>query len=165
MFIFTAKLSIKRLVAGLGIICCVVFGVVTLADRDNGNAGVFFEEETQEVLSLEAKGLKTTEDMKAYIESIGWQVSDNIQSKTVLIPKEFTGEYEQYNVIQKEQGFDLSKYKGKKVMLVTFEVLNYKDVPEGVTANILLYKNKVIGGDICLETEEGFIHGLAEGLE
>ena len=50
-------------------------------------------------------------------------------------------------------------------MLVTFEVLNYKDVPEGVTANILLYKNKVIGGDICLETEEGFIHGLVEGLE
>jgi hypothetical protein len=68
----------------------------------------------------------------------------------------FTG----YNEIQKRQGLDLSKYKKKNVMRYTYEVKNYKDYDGTVYANIIVYRNKVIGGDICSADVTGFIHGF-----
>ena len=68
--------------------------------------------------------------------------------------------YENYNQVQKAQGCDLSKYGGKKCKRYTYVVKNYPDHPENVRANLLVYKNKLIGGDICSLELDGFLHGL-----
>ena len=42
-------------------------------------------------------------------------------------------------------GFDLSKYKGDRAKKYTYRVTNYPDSKVDVNANLIVYKNKVIG--------------------
>ena len=79
--------------------------------------------------------------------------------KEVLIPDEFDEVFERYNKIQKEAGMDLSPYHGKRVKCWTYRVLNIPDQGE-VMANLYVYKNKIIGGDISSARLDGFMHGL-----
>ena len=65
-----------------------------------------------------------------------------------------------YNEIQKSQGLNLEKYKGKDVIRFTFKVKNYTNSEGDVYANVLVYKKKVIGGDLCSADVNGFIHGF-----
>ena len=81
---------------------------------------------------------------------------------TLDIPAEFDKIMKTYNEIQKQQGLDLEKYSGKNVRRVTYEITNYPGVEGKVLANIILYKNRVIGGDICSSDVNGFIHGFAK---
>ena len=76
------------------------------------------------------------------------------------MPSEFDRVFASYNEIQKRQGLDLTKYAGRKVMRYTYEITNYEGEEGKVYANILVYRNKVIGGDICSARVDGFIHGF-----
>lgn len=100
----------------------------------------------------------------AFISQFGWQVNeDPIEVTEVIIPEEFNETYEKYNDIQKEQGLDLSDYKGQRVKRWTYEITNYpdSDADEGVIRiNLLVYKDKVIGGDVCSTEIDGFMHGF-----
>ena len=58
------------------------------------------------------------------------------------------------------QGLNLEKYKGKEVLRLTFKIKNYTNCDEEVYANVLVYKKKVIGGDLCSADVNGFIHGF-----
>ena len=62
-----------------------------------------------------------------------------------------------YNNIQLHQGLDLTKYSGKEVSRYTYKVTNYPDYSGDVKANIIVYRNRVIGGDICSADVDGFI--------
>ena len=57
-------------------------------------------------------------------------------------------------------GLDLSRYKRKDVMRYTYEVIGYPGYNGVVYANLLIYKNKVIGGDICSADVNGFVTSL-----
>ena len=64
--------------------------------------------------------------------------------------------------IQKQQGFDLSRFRGKQVSRCSYEVLNYPGQKEYIRANLLIYNQEVIGGDICsIYAENGFMHGFS----
>ena len=65
-----------------------------------------------------------------------------------------------YNEIQKQQGLDLIKYKNKEVMRYTYEITNYEGYSGTVYATLIVYRNKVIGGDVCSADVKGFIHGF-----
>jgi hypothetical protein len=39
-------------------------------------------------------------------------------------------------------------------------VTNYEGYDGKVYANVLVYRNKVVGGDICSADVEGFVHGF-----
>ena len=79
----------------------------------------------------------------------------------MLIPKEMDDVFSNYNEIQKAQGCDLTKYAGKRCKRYTYIVNNYPDQPENIRANIVTYKNKIIGGDVCSIELNGFMHGFA----
>ena len=98
----------------------------------------------------------------AYLESYGWQVSaDPIAVEELLIPDEFDETYDQYLALQSEQGFDLTKYQGKRVKRYTYEITNYPTGETGVQVGILVYKNTVVGGEVLSSQLDGFIHGLS----
>ena len=69
-------------------------------------------------------------------------------------------EHQLVNEIQKEQGLNLLKYKRKKLTRYTFEVKNYEGYDGRVLANVLVYRGKVVGGDICSADIDGFVHGF-----
>ena len=105
--------------------------------------------------------IKTDADRARFLSQFGWQiVATPIESVEITIPDQFDKIFTGYNEIQKRQGLDLSKYKRKKVMRYTYEITNYEGEEGKVYANILVYKNNVIGGDICSARVDGFIHGF-----
>ena len=83
----------------------------------------------------------------------------------MTIPGEFDKVFATYNEMQKEQGLNLSKYKGKDVTRYTFAVTNYEGYEGKVLANVLVYRNRVIGGDICSADLSGFVHGFEKQSE
>jgi hypothetical protein len=62
--------------------------------------------------------------------------------------------------IQKKQKLNLEKYKGKTAKRYTYVITNYPDTTETVYLNLIIYKNKVIAGDVCSADVNGFIHGI-----
>ena len=104
----------------------------------------------------------TNEQRIAYIESFGWDPGfTHTAVENVRIPVEFDDVYEEYNALQRKQGFDLRKYRAHTVKRYTYEVTNYPTGEQGVQANLLLYKNTVIGGEVLSPQLDGFLHGLA----
>ena len=92
----------------------------------------------------------------------GWQVdfdSEAISEKT--IPYMFDDTYEEYSSLQEEQGFDITRYKGKRVAVVSYQLQNFPgyENSENVFINLLMYNNKIIGADILCTSINGFITG------
>ncbi len=83
--------------------------------------------------------------------------------KEVVIPQPLDDVYETYNELQLQQGFDLMPYGGKRVKCYTYEVQNapQKENNDGpVRATILVYKGKVIAGDIASASFRGSMETL-----
>ena len=83
--------------------------------------------------------------------------------KEVVIPQPLDDVYQPYNELQLTQGFDLMPYGGKRVKCYSYAVLNAqpKNGDDGqVRATILVYKGKVIGGDIASTSFKGSMEPL-----
>lgn len=105
--------------------------------------------------------IKTVDDVKAFLAQFGWEVEASPSEELkIKIPAEFDKVMNSYNDLQLNQGLDLSKYRGKEVTRYTFKVTNYPDYKGTVMANVIVYKNRVIGGDLCSSDVTGFIHGF-----
>ena len=72
----------------------------------------------------------------------------------------FDGVFGDYNALQKQQGFDLSIYAGETCSVYTYRVMNYAGTSDTVLAQLFVYRNRVIGGDIHATAMDGFMHGL-----
>ena len=78
-----------------------------------------------------------------------------------MIPSEPNQVFDRYNALQKCQGYDLSKFAGKKLMRYVYEIKNYPGATEPVLATLLVYKNTVVGGDVTNTAPGGKIQGFA----
>ncbi len=105
--------------------------------------------------------VKTAGDAANFLSQFGWTVNGNTaETVTVTIPAEFDKVFAAYNELQRSQGLDLSKYKKKELTRYTFEVTNYPSYDGKVYANVLVYRNRVVGGDLCSADSSGFVHGF-----
>ena len=140
MFIFTARLNRKRLIAGAAALILFCGAALALSTPDsNRSVG------TSTVAAPPAK-VKTNEDRVAYLQHYGWQVNpEPVSVEELLIPETFDETYEEYLALQQSQGFDLTEYCGKRVKRCTYEITNYPTGETGVQISILIYKNKVVG--------------------
>lgn len=168
MIVLTAKVNKKRIISGLLVLGIIICSAVMIAKRNTPaeEPPAEVQEQEQQTMNTEEKRLKTNEERVSLLEGYGWQVDkEPIEFMEVKIPDEFDGVYADYNEIQKRQGMDLTKYAGKRVMRYTYKVNNHPSKEEGVVANIIVYKNKLIGGDICSPKLGGFMHALSETQE
>ncbi len=155
MFVYSLKASTLKF---FGIICVAMVALITLIvfipTYDGG-------EDVPTSAEVNYSKIKTDEDRIAFLGQFGWEVKPTaVEVKETKIPKEFDNVFSTYNELQKRQGLDLSDYKGKAITRYTYEITNYPDYEGTVYANLIVYKNKVIGGDICTADVEGFIHGF-----
>lgn len=112
-------------------------------------------------VSYNYEKIKSNEDRINFLKQFGWEVNAQaIKEQEVLIPAEFDKIFAEYNEIQRKQGLDLSAFKKKSVMRYTYTVTNYPNYDGEVQVNILVYRNTVIGGDVCSADVNGFVHGF-----
>ena len=96
-----------------------------------------------------------------FMAAYGWEVEEEpLEIQEVLIPSEFDETYEKYNYIQKQQGFDLSRYRGKVCRKYVYALPGYPGGVEDARITLLIYKCRVIGGDISSPSADGFMHGF-----
>ena len=153
MIIVTARVPKRRLLAGgiTALCCCAVVAAALLATL--GGRAV--------TASAEVKHIRTNDDRLAYLGGLGWQVSPQpIATEELLIPEEFDDSYEGYLKLQTDQGFDLTQYRGKRVKRYTYQLTNYPTQAEPVQIALLIYKNKVVGGQIQ-SSSGSFLRGLS----
>lgn len=116
-----------------------------------------------ETANVKFSKIKTNDDRVDFLEQFGWTVSETaVDEQKVTIPREFDKIMLSYNEFQRQMGLDLAKYKGKEVMRYTYEVTNYPEYEGRVYANMLVYRNKVIGGDVCSADSQGFLQGFVK---
>ena len=153
MIIVTARIPKKRLLAGAAAaLCCCGLAVIALVAFTLGGRAV--------TASAEVKHIKSNDDRLAYLNGLGWQVSPQpIATEELLIPEEFDDSYADYLKLQSDQGFDLTQYKGKRVKRYTYQLTNYPTQTEPVQIALLIYKNRVVGGQIQ-SSSGSFLHGL-----
>ena len=157
MFILSLKsfkgklILLVAVVAAAAIICTVIAKTETKA------------EDTTPADSTINYSASTDEERMNFISQTGYTVENEPVSVTeIMIPEEFDSVYEQYNEIQKKDGFDLSSYCGCTVKKWTYQVTNYPEYEnsDAVRLTLLIYKGKVIGGDVCSVEIDGFMIGM-----
>lgn len=154
MFIITAKLDKRKLTAvvvAAGVLLCAV--IILLSGRDARSVSASPRPS--------GKNVSANEDRVAFLSEYGWTVDEQpVEFEEVLIPGQFDGVFAGYNDIQKTQGYDFTKYRGKRVMRYSYNITNYPNVSENVRATLFIYKNTVIGGDVASVSLDGFMHGF-----
>ena len=109
-----------------------------------------------------APAADTNDARVKFLTDLGWEVTPSpTETGEVRIPKAGDEVFDRYNELQRSQGYDLTKYAGKKVMRYVYQINNFPDAKEPVYATVLVYKDRIIGGDITDTTPGGRVQGFA----
>lgn len=157
MVVYATKLTRRKIAAGLLVLCALALGV--------GRLVVGGEPETVSVSAGDsiACKLKTNEDRVNFLRGYGWEIDETpVTEQAVRIPDVFDAAYQSYNELQKSQGLDLTRYQGKKATLYIYTVRNDPSGEEGVTASLVLYRNRLIAADISSAAADGFVRPVTE---
>ena len=120
-------------------------------------AGCFGGSKAPEVITA-----ATAEERTAYLEGLGWQVETQpIETLDLQLPEQLEDEWARYAALQDGQGLPFSDFTGQTVKRYTYVVTNYPDIPQGVQANLYLWGDQIIGGDIIFTGQGGFQTDLA----
>ncbi len=155
MFIWSVRASSLKFLAGAILCVCVIaVMIVVIPAKDSADNSLL-------VSNVDYDGIHGESEIVRFIESFGWKVDASPEEVTeVTIPDEFDKVFVNYNEIQKRQGLDLSSYKRKTVKRYTYNVTNYENYDGKVLINVIVYRNRVIGGDICSASPDGFVYGF-----
>ena len=105
----------------------------------------------------------TNSDRIEFIEKCGYTVlSEDATEKTVNIPEKFYDVYENYNTLQKAAGYDLSLYKGCKVKIYSYSITPPQNYSGDCLINLIVYNDRVIGGDVSSTALGGFMLPLKQ---
>ena len=147
MMVMTAKVDMKKIALILGAIAAIIAALI-----------LFFGGNDAQTTSAAVTG---NDERVQFLKSFGWDVANSpVESTQVRIPEKTTEVFDRYNQLQKNQGYDLSHYAGKKVMRYVYQINNYPGATEPVYATVLVHKNQIIGGDVTETAAKGRIQGF-----
>ena len=151
MFLMTAKVSRRRMLAALGGLIVLIAGMLLL----------FRSPDAAETIARgqNAPAVKTAEQRLAFLRELGYSPGEE-KSMQVRIPKEGGEVFRRYNELQKSQGFDLTRFAGKNVMRCEFELRDFPGASAPVHATLLLYRGRLIGGDVTDSSPGGRVTAL-----
>ena len=148
MMVMTAKVNLKKVLLALAAVAALCLALIALLGGGKS-------------AQTSAPAVSDNDARVNFLKGFGWEVTTSpVESSQVKIPSETSPVFERYNNLQKSQGYDLSKFAGKKVMRYVYEVKNYPGATEPVYATLLVHKNKVIGGDVTDTAAHGKIRGF-----
>ncbi len=154
MFICSVRMSTLKFAGAIVLCLAVLISVFLMADRGGSAA--------ESVESVSFEGVKGDAARREFLSGYGWQLaSDAAEEGELVVPKNLGHVLTGYNEIQRAQGLNIAKYTGKTLERYTYIVKNYPNYEGKVYANLYLYRDRVVGADICSAAPDGFIHGLS----
>ena len=152
MLIMTTKVDKRKLLIAA---VAVVAAIALLAALGGGDSAPTASMST-------APAADTNDARVKFLTDLGWEVTPSpTESGEIRIPKAGDQVFDRYNELQKSQGYDLNKYARKKVMRYVYQINNFPDAKEPVYATVLVYKDRIIGGDLTDTTPGGRVQGFA----
>ena len=157
MFI-TLKFDRKKTAFAVVIAALLIVGIILMVGAFQKSASA---KETAGTGRADAV-VKNEKSRVAYLAQNGWEVASPAESESVvMIPRTFSAVFEEYNELQKQQGFDLSRYCGTEVTMYTYRVTNAQ-ADGDVIAVLYVQKNRVVGGDVHSTALDGFMTGIVK---
>ena len=155
MFVYSVRASTLRFALLIALLLAMLVTLITFGAQDS--VAVFKDGETYRFT-----GVKDEEDRVQFLSQFGIKVKGEGQSEeSFTMPEGLDRVLLGYNEIQKRQGLDLSKYRGKRVTRYTYEVENGDY--EGVTlVNLIVCRGRVIAADVSGGDPESFVIPLTE---
>jgi len=158
MFVYSMKANTLKFFGVIGVALIALISLILFVPSYEvpSSATVAVKKQT-----INYEKIKTNEDRIRFLEQFGWTaLSEPTEETEITIPADFDKVMQSYNELQKQQGLDLSKYRKKQMSRFTYEISNYPNYGGTVYANLIIYKNRIIGGDISSADISGFIHGF-----
>lgn len=156
MFIYTVKASRLKFFALLISSMAILLTLASVVPRTEDFGSVA-------VVSYNYSNIVSNDDRVDFLEEFGYKVDESpIDIVEVTVPQKFDSVYEKYNDVQRAQGLNLKRYAGKNAIRYTYKINNYKDAKGDVYANILIYNNNVIAGDVYSTGANAFLHGFEQ---
>lgn len=154
MFVVSIKNAKRKLIAILAVILVIVTLAIVLTKLHTGSQNAEYADKKYSL----AAG--TNEEKITFFKQFGWNAeTEPLSVKDVTIPQTFNDVYVNYNNIQKEQGLDLMPYAGKTCKQWVYQITNYPQ-QESMRGTILVYNDRVIGGDLSTPELNGFMTGF-----
>lgn len=159
MFVFSFKASKIKAVCIL-IVCVIAFvSVISLLPNSISRDNVNKLNEADELLEI---NVKTEKGRQKFLSKLGYGVKNEPTSVSeTTLPNELDSVTREYNKLQRRQGYDLSKYCGKKLTGYTYEITAFPDGTNfsagDYVATIIVYKNKVVAADITNVTSKEYM--------
>jgi len=99
----------------------------------------------------------THEKRALFIRDMGYVTDEtDITAKEITIPSQFGDVYSNYNELQKEAGFDLYDFRGRKATVYSYKILDSDKI-----LNLIICDGEIIGGDISDPAIDGEMKPLA----
>ena len=148
MMVMTARVNFKKIILALAAAAALILALILLL---GGN----------DTTQTAAPAPSANDGRVKFLTDFGWDVTTSpTESGRVRIPDGPSEVFDRYNILQKGQGYDLSKYAGKTVMRYVYKINNYPGATEPVYATLLVYKHQLIGGDVTDTAAKGHIRGF-----
>jgi len=160
MFIYSLKASTLKFIAVVVISIGLLITLISIIP--GGGETVYAASNSgKNETKINYKNIKTNDERINFLKQFGWEVNpEPVETVEIIIPKEFDAIYKKYNDVQRAQALNLEKYKNKTVKRYTYEIMEYPQYNGTVYANLLIYNEKIVGGDICSAELNGFMHGF-----
>ena len=105
--------------------------------------------------------VSTAEGREMFLNELGWEIDVTSEDcRNIVLPERMEGIMADYNRMQQEQGYDLSKHGGEDCKQYSYFVTNYPNCSQTVIVTLYIQGKTVIGGDIHTAEINGFMHGL-----
>ena len=158
MFIYSVRASGIRYFLLVVLTLAVLIGSIIISESEATT--VFADGE------INLGGVGEHEGRVEFIRQFGYEIDEAPVSESEFnMPTVFDKVGIDYNEVQRRQGLDLTKYGGKRVRRYTYEVKNYEGYEGKVLANVIVYRDRVIGCDISSEDPKGFVEPLIKSAK
>ncbi len=162
MFIFSVKAQNLKLGLSLAVSAIAVALVVTLVPTRGARIESGIPVSPAAEAAARDEKVKDNAARVAFLRALGWEAQEEAREvKEIILPEVFDQTFRKYNELQKAFGYDLEPLKGKTLRRYTYLITNY-DYDGEVLADLLIYKDRVVGGDLRSAAANGFLHTLSD---
>lgn len=132
-----------------------------LSGRKRAVLALFFALAALCLLPRGKPSLSTRAGRCAYLAELGCEVDPASEElREITLPARFDAVLEEYERLQRAQGFSLRGAAGGTVLCCSYDLVSYPDWDGRVIAVLYLYRGRVIGGDLHTADPRGFMRPL-----